>query len=293
MNRSEGLARWLIQRAARTAPSSLSERLEEEWLADLEVRRGSIERLRLAVGCCWATRVIAHEHCAAAVAAAGTATGSKTMSAYMQHDETYFSRRSIALLLIIALHVVVVWALASGLGRSVLKNLTNEMTVVPVVDRTLPKDPPPLPVAKVSFTPRKIDIAPSEVPVDVPPDPGLTLVVTPPVPADPGPPVTMARSVKRVGGGPGKGFPNTEDYYPAAAIRQGLEGAAIVHSCVDAKGRLTGAPTMLQSSGISSLDEGALRLAKAGSGHYRPTTEDGQAVSSCFDFRVTFHMLSH
>ena len=36
MNKSEGLARWLIQHSARTAPPSLSERLEEEWLADLE-----------------------------------------------------------------------------------------------------------------------------------------------------------------------------------------------------------------------------------------------------------------
>ena len=292
MNRSEGLARWLIQRAARTAPPLLSERLEEEWLADLEVRRGFIERLRLAVGCCWATRVIAYEHCAAAAPAAATGTGSKTMSAYMQHDETYFSRRSVALLLIIALHLVVVWALATGLGRSVLMNLKNEMTVVPVIDRTPVKDPPPLPPANVSFRP-KIDIPTSEVPVDVPSDPGAALVVTPTVPADPGPPVTVAKSVKRVGGGPGKGFPNTEDYYPAAAIRQGLEGATIVRSCVDEKGRLTGAPTMAQSSGIASLDEGALKLAKAGSGHYRPATEDGQPVSSCFDFRVTFHMLSH
>src|SRR5215475_8712400 len=117
MNDSEGLARWLIQHAARSAPPELSGRLEEEWLADLEVRRGSIGRLRLAAGCCWATRVIAYEHCAAAVPAAATVTGSKTMFAYMQHDETYFSRRSVALLLIIALHVLIVWALASGLGR--------------------------------------------------------------------------------------------------------------------------------------------------------------------------------
>ena len=74
MNRGEGLARWLIQHAARTAPSSLSERLEEEWLADLEARRGLMEKLRLAAGCCWATRVIAHEHCAAGVAAAAGVT---------------------------------------------------------------------------------------------------------------------------------------------------------------------------------------------------------------------------
>src|SRR5215471_13974964 len=98
MNKSEGLARWLIQQAARTAPPSLSERLEEEWLADLQERRKPIDRLRLAVGCCWATRVIAYEHGGAKVPAAATATttGSRTMTAYVQHQNPFFSPRSAA-----------------------------------------------------------------------------------------------------------------------------------------------------------------------------------------------------
>jgi hypothetical protein len=29
-------------------------------------------------------------------------------------------------------------------------------------------------------------------------------------------------------------------------------------------------------------------LAKAGSGHYRATTEDGQAINSCYAIRVVF-----
>lgn len=32
------------------------------------------------------------------------------------------------------------------------------------------------------------------------------------------------------------------------------------------------------------------RLAKAGSGHYRPTTENGQPVSSCCAFRIVFRI---
>jgi len=38
------------------------------------------------------------------------------------------------------------------------------------------------------------------------------------------------------------------------------------YTCVDEKGRLTAAPTVARSSGTASLDEGALKLAKAGSG---------------------------
>src|SRR5262249_51408861 len=59
MNKGDGLAHWLVQRAARSAPPVLSERLEEEWLADMHSRQSAISRLRLAIGCCWATRVIA------------------------------------------------------------------------------------------------------------------------------------------------------------------------------------------------------------------------------------------
>jgi TonB family protein len=91
-------------------------------------------------------------------------------------------------------------------------------------------------------------------------------------------------------GGPGRGFPNTEEYYPASAIRSRQQGAAIVRTCVDERGRLTATPTLTQSSGTAILDGGALKLAKAGSGHYRPTTEDGRPVSSCYEFRITFHM---
>jgi hypothetical protein len=53
-------------------------------------------------------------------------------------------------------------------------------------------------------------------------------------------------------------------------------------------GRLTGEPSVAQSSGSVRLDDGALKLARAGSGHYRATTEDGRAVDSCYPFRITF-----
>jgi TonB family protein len=295
MNRGEGLARWLIQHAARTAPPSLSERLEEEWLADLEARRGAIERLRLAIGCCWATGVIAREHSVASAAATAGTTGSKTMSAYAQlHDDTYFSRRSLAFLAIIGLHVAIVYAFMMGLGPKVFPTLADRMKVVPVADVPKHSDPlPPLTTANPTLNLHPINIPTPELTFDTVADIKETLVLPPP-PASAGGSASIPVSpVKRVGGGPGKGFPDTEDFYPAEAARNGEEGTATVQSCVDQRGRLTTAPSIVSSSGTASLDAGALRLAKAGSGHYRPTTEDGQPVSSCIDFRITFHMRRH
>ena len=63
------LNHWLIHHAARRAPESLSQRLEEEWLADMAERPSAFSRLRFAMGCCWATRVIAYEHQPSTVAA--------------------------------------------------------------------------------------------------------------------------------------------------------------------------------------------------------------------------------
>jgi len=291
MNKKRGLAGWLIQQAARGAPPLLAERLEEEWLADLAERQGTLARLRLAVGCCWATRVIAHEHCAASVAATATTTGSKTMIAYARPDVSLFSRRTISVLLILGLHVVIIYAFATGLARPLLSKLIPPIIVVPMPDPERHWDPPPLPQPTLSANKLQVD----REPVDYFPPPAREGLEAQPVLPQVGPTLPVSpelppRVAHREGGGPGKGFPHTDDFYPANALRLGQEGVATVQVCVDEKGRLTAMPTITQSSGTASLDDGAMKLAKAGSGHYRPTTEDGRPVSSCYEYRIGFHV---
>jgi TonB family protein len=103
-------------------------------------------------------------------------------------------------------------------------------------------------------------------------------------------PLSPPHVVTRVHGGPGNGFPDTDDYYPSAAKRLEEQGISTVRVCVDTHGRLTSAPLTVQSAGSSRLDEGALQLARAGSGHYRASTEDGRAVDSCYAFRIRFQL---
>ncbi len=73
-------------------------------------------------------------------------------------------------------------------------------------------------------------------------------------------------------------------------MRAGQEGTATVNVCVDTEGKLTQAPTLVISSGFTSIDDGALNLATAGSGHYRPATENGVAVRGCGAFRIAFKL---
>jgi TonB family protein len=286
----DGLARSLIQHAARNAPASLSERLEEEWLADFAGRSGRLARLRFGVGCCWATRVIAHEYLEPKIAAAGSATGSKVMTAYAQNDFSFLSflsRRTTAVVLIIGLHAVIFYGFTTGFMRKVFIEVTPPVVFMPDVPR--PREvPPPLAPPTLERTPIQIDK--HVIPIDfVPDDPVVQNVSTDPVIDDPSvTSVPPPKAVNRVLGGPGKAFPNTDDYYPPAEIRMGRKGVATVQVCTDDKGRLTAAPTLAQTSGSAGLDEGALKLAKAGSGHYRATTEDGRSVSSCYPFRIKF-----
>jgi len=283
------LASRLVRHAARSGPPSLTERLEEEWLADLEAQHGCVMRWRFALGCCWATLVITREHCAASAPAANSATGSKTMTLYPPSNLSAVPRRTSTFLLVVCLHILVIYGVASGLASNVVTLLPTPMQTIIIDEPRQIEKPTPLP-PPARLAPLRLDPLPPPVPVPV--EPELNTAPTPGPPAEfgdlPRPPAPQP--VLRVQGGPGRGFPDADDYYPPQAIRGGLQGIATVQVCVDANGRLTADPTLAESSGMTSLDAGALRLARAGSGHYRATTENSRPISACFPFRVRFNL---
>ena len=92
----DALAHRMLRRAARTAPESLSERLEEEWLADLSERRGLVSRLSFALGCCWAVMVIRRDHLPVKIPASSSTSGTGIMTAYAYRGTALFSRRTTA-----------------------------------------------------------------------------------------------------------------------------------------------------------------------------------------------------
>jgi protein TonB len=288
----DGLSRRLIHGAARHAPDSLSERLEEEWLADLASRPTGLSRLRFAIGCCWATRVIAYEARLALAPAASSVTGAKVLAAFGHFNWGNLSRRSSTLLLILSLHIALFYVVMTSISHTRGIPIRSPLQNSPI-DNPRPKDLPPV-LTNPDFSKPRFDIPKPLVDIPAEPDPNDGVIAKV---ADDAPPVTsppLAQSaphaVSKVQGGPGAGFPNVDDYYPPSAIRAEEYGTVIVQVCVDPKGRLTSEPVTLQGSGSSRLDEGALKLAKAGSGHYRASTEDGRPVDSCYAFRVRFQL---
>ncbi len=283
------LAAYLVGCAARKAPPGLRGRLEEEWLADLAARPGAFSRIRFGLGCCWATRIIAREFGAAAEAAGTTASGHRLLVSYGGYDFSRFSRRTAAIVAIVGLHAAVFYAYVSGLAQRVLPPPPDWLHGVSVVTQPLnPHTPPALPPPKLARA--VLDSLPTpELKFHLPLDPNIIKAVPSHQPNTAPQPSQPSRA-DRVIGGPGAGFPDTEDYYPPSARRLGEAGATVVSVCVDPRGRLTAAPTIVVSSGVRQIDEGALRLARAGSGHYRPTTENGQPVSACYAFRIRFQL---
>jgi TonB family protein len=280
----------LVSCAARKAPPGLTDRLQEEWLADLMARQGAFSRIRFALGCCWATRVIAREFGAAAATTGSSASGQRLLVAHGGYDFSRVSRRTVALIAIVCLHIAILYVYLTGVGGILVVNPTHPLTGHFIVEPTnrAPQPtrlPPPslartvvesLPTPDLTF---KLPADPDAITVPHSPRPDVAPVRLPP-----------SKAVTRVTGGPGAGFPDTDDYYPPAARRLGEAGTTIVSVCVDPRGRLTAAPAIVDSSGIRQIDEGALRLARAGSGHYRPTTENGQSVSACYAFRIRFQL---
>ncbi len=81
-----------------------------------------------------------------------------------------------------------------------------------------------------------------------------------------------------------------QDFYPAVSRRLHEEGTTRVKVCVDEKGKLTSEPVVTLSSGYPRLDEASIKLAKAGSGRYKPATKRGKAVADCVEFNVAWKL---
>ena len=66
-------------------------------------------------------------------------------------------------------------------------------------------------------------------------------------------------------------------------------GATELRVCADDAGRLAQAPTLVRSSGDANLDAAAVRIARAGSGNYRPAqTLGGKPTSGCATVSIRF-----
>src|SRR6186713_2666052 len=204
------------------------------------------------------------------------------MAAYAQ-DSGFFTRRGIVVVLIIALHILAAWALASGLARKVVEVLAPPIEADIVEEVKQEDEPPPPPPPEMERPP--VEVPPPEVAIDLPMETTTTAIqdVTdkPPPPAPPPPPRVAGTAAKM------KSAVDPDQYYPPGAKRREEQGSPVVQACVGANGRLVREPVITETSGFPELDGAAVKVAKAN--RYSPGTENGAAVpESCVKFKVKF-----
>jgi protein TonB len=204
------------------------------------------------------------------------------MAVYVQRNNPH---RVTVLAIIIGFHVLMGVGLVTGLAQKAVQLIAPPIQTDIIEEIQQEDRPPPPPPPQMERPP--VQVPPPDVVIDIPVQQAtntISNVTDRPVPrvvAPPPPKVVVPAKIRRM--------PSSEDYYPAASKRAEEQGSVVVRACVDASGRLTGEPTVVTSSGYSRLDQGAVRLAKAG--RYQAGTSDGQAQSeSCVSFRVKFEI---
>ena len=163
------------------------------------------------------------------------------------------------LIIVVIMHVLLAYALVSGLAKKVVDKVM--VTETKVVDAPPPPPPPPpkdLPPPPKNLPPPPVYVPPP--PVDVPPPPAqnqiqTTNVMPPPAPdrkvepaaapAPPAPPSVTARPAQI-----NANDPACKPEYPPAALRAQASGVTRVRFTVDANGKVTAAD-VVGSSGSS------------------------------------------
>jgi protein TonB len=197
------------------------------------------------------------------------------------------TRRGAVLVAIIALHVFILWSLATGLARRAIEVLAPPIQTTILEETKKEEAPPPPPPPQFERPP--VELPPPDVTINMPVEADTTAIRVTNTPVVRAPPVA-AVATKRTAIGFGRGFPNSEDFYPDASRRLEESGTATVHVCVGPDNKLTEEPTIAKSSGSARLDSGAVKLAKAGSGKYIAATEDGKAIPQCVNYNVKFQL---
>ena len=154
------------------------------------------------------------------------------------------------LIIVVIMHVLLAYALVSGLAKKVVDKVM--VTETKVVEAPPPPPPPPpkdLPPPPKNLPPPPVYVPPP--PVDVPPPPvqnqiQTTTVMPPPAqekrveatapPAPPAPPAVSARPARVDANDPA-----CKPDFPPAAIRAGAVGVSRIKLTVDATGKVTSA----------------------------------------------------
>ncbi len=207
-------------------------------------------------------------------------------------DQEMSGNKVTAFVIVALIHVVVGYALVTGLAYEGLRQVVKKVTTVDIKKEEPKKEEPP-PPPKQQAAPPPIVAPPPKINVSVAPPPVTTVVTPPPVapvvpvlappaPVAPPPPRVQPKSATPKGN-PGN-WATTNDY-PTRALREEREGTTSFRVTVGPDGRVTSCE-ITGSSGSDDLDaatcSNVTRRAR-----FNPATDgDGNPTSGSYSNRV-------
>jgi protein TonB len=212
---------------------------------------------------------------------------------YSIDDPSKNSKRTLAFILVVIIHALFFWVLASGLGAKIVETVVGPVETKIIEE--LPdddKEPPPPPPDIEQPPPY---VPPPEVAIDLAIETTNTTAISnatterPVVQAPPPPPKPVERAVSKTPPSTqGRGARITQPEYPPASRRAGEAGTVQLRCFVQESGKCTDV-SVVKSSGFENLDQAAVKEVQR-NWRFVPGKEDGKPVAAWHTFAVTFRL---
>ena len=205
-------------------------------------------------------------------------------------DQKMSGNRVTALIIVALIHILLGYALVTGLAYEAAKKVIQKVTTVDIKEEVKKEEPPPPPPKKDLPPPPPIVAPPPKV--NLAPPPQITVVDTPP-PVAPPPPIVLAPPAPAAPrftpkGAVAKGNPGnwaTTNDYPSRALREEREGTTGFRVTVGPDGRVTDCQ-VTSSSGHADLDAATCENVRRRARFTPATDGEGNPTSGSYSNRV-------
>jgi protein TonB len=212
-----------------------------------------------------------------------------SVSTYAFDDPAKNQKRTLAFILVVAIHAAFIWGLNSGLGKAIVEFVAPPVETEIVDEKPEEEEPPPPPPP--DYAPPPPFVPPPDFQIAAPVTTGPTTAITTTTvrqEAKPPPAPAPSTGVKTPPSTQGKGARITQPEYPPASRRAGEEGTVNLQVYVLETGR-AGEIKIAKSSGFPKLDEAAVKEVQR-NWRFVPGKEDGKPVAMWHIFAVTFRL---
>jgi protein TonB len=211
---------------------------------------------------------------------------------YSIDDPSKNSKRTLAFFLVVVIHGLFFWVLASGLGAKMVQTVmgpveTKIIEELPEDDSEPPPPPPDIEQPPPYVPPPEIDVAQITT-AEAPPTITVTRELPRPTAPPPAPAPVKSAVVKTPPSTSGRGARTTLPEYPPASRRAGEAGTVQLRCRVSEAGRCSEI-SVVKSSGFPKLDEAAVKEVQR-NWKFVPGKEDGKPVATWHTFAVTFRL---